>query len=736
MNKRLLLATALAGATLLAACRKDDAIPEPLQSQSEEQLDAVMGVVDENKTFIDENNTILWGKNESAILYYKRRQTDRFSTSTATSAYDGKTTAQFSFTISSGGGGSSSYTLGGVYPASASTGDNTVGSNFKVVLPSSQTVGADGAYDPAAYIMIAKPVTTSSKPTSVSFALHRATALNKLTLKNMPEAISSVEISAPGKNLAGGRSLNLTTGKNGSIYSGEEAIKIKFASPMKAGDISFYFVSWDAKLAAGETLTIKAKGTEHQYSRTITAGAAGINFYEAMLNKLSINFATAESTEIDAEELSDEEILAMVRTDVPNTAFYKDAFLDGGVNLNPGVKVDGAVSNGALPAALSYIGFTSEYFLSRVDDPFATANSTDKTLQTEIMCGTTTDSNGVLLYPDGEPRFRMLYIFGGSSGNHGTSLGETGRERVRTFYKNGGTYAGSCAGAYLAGKYASGSALNYFNIWTGGNMIGTGLSNSSTGAKIVSGSPLLKYYNFGGDLFVANVRHNGGGYMDTNGAPAGTEILARFGTSPSGSTSASYYDKPLIWAYKASEQTGRLCVCGSHPEDGMEGELRDLTAAIFRYAYDGVGCAKVKGVLRNGSSRSMTKTTGDNAPAYTAIGDKQCHHFAIYLPKAVSSLKLDLQGSGSYDLELYLKKGSFAFPGSSPEFSNTASGSSKTLTATNLEAGLWYVTVRCNTTVKAALTNTNTSTGKGWKFTYSGSTGVLNGVPYTIKATW
>ena len=416
MKTRYLLATALAGVTLLASCRKDDAIPEPLQSQGEEQLDAIFGVVDENKTFIDENNTILWGKNESAILYYKRRQTDRFSTSTATSAYDGKTTAQFSFTISSGGGGSSSYTLGGMYPASAAVSGNTAGANYKVVLPSSQTVGTDGSYDPAAFIMIAKPVTTSSKPTSVSFSLHRAVALNKITLKGVKEAISSVEITAPGKNLAGGRSLNLTTGKNGDIYSGEETVKIKFSSPMSAGDISFYFVSWDARLSAGETLTIKAKGTEHLFSRTITAAGGGINFCEALLNKLSINFANAESTEIEAEELSDEDILAMVRTDVPNTAFYKDAFLDGGVNLNPGVKVDGAVSNGALPAALSYIGFTSEYFLSRVDDPFATANSSDKTLQTEIMSGSTSDSNGVLLYPDGEPRFRLIYIFGGSSG--------------------------------------------------------------------------------------------------------------------------------------------------------------------------------------------------------------------------------------------------------------------------------------------------------------------------------
>jgi len=68
--------------------------------------------------------------------------------------------------------------------------------------------------------------------------------------------------------------------------------------------------------------------------------------------------------------------------------FYKDLFMSGGVNLS---------SRRTLPAAES-LGLCYEYYAGK-----------DRSKQNEILCGSSDDVNGVLLYPDGQPRFRMVY---------------------------------------------------------------------------------------------------------------------------------------------------------------------------------------------------------------------------------------------------------------------------------------------------------------------------------------
>ena len=444
-----------------------------------------------------------------------------------------------------------------------------------------------------------------------------------------------------------------------------------------------------------------------------------------------------DKPEQELEELDDEGILRLVDDQTINTAYYKDIFLDGGCELNPGIKENGVVINGRLPYALkkAEIG-EAEYFLSTINDVGDGYTESDKRLQTTIFSGSEEDINGVLLYPDGEPRFRLFYSFGGHSGPHGTTLGTNGRENVNTFYTNGGSYVGSCAGAYLAGKYASGRLSSYFNIWKGGNMKGTGVSNSSIEIEIMS-DIFQEYYGPKYSTIVTGVRHNGGGYMDVNMSPEGTEILGRFlNQKGKNSSSSGFYGQPGIWAYKDSPESGRLVVTGSHPEDAPSGDILNMTASMFRYAWDGSGIAKVKGILKNGETRYMTRKTSDYKPQYTAIGDLQCHHFVIYLPKGTKSLSMNLQGRGDYDLELYLKKDGFAFPENEPDYSAKEDGNHQTITTGALDKGLWYVTVRCASTVKATDTIIDKSAGLGHYFVYSGDTGVLNGVPYEIVATW
>jgi hypothetical protein len=93
--------------------------------------------------------------------------------------------------------------------------------------------------------------------------------------------------------------------------------------------------------------------------------------------------------------------------------YYKDLFMDGGVSLT---------SRESLPAA-DYLGLSMEYLAT-----------SDQLLQNSILLGNSDDTNGVLLYPDGQPRFRCIFMNGGSATYHGKSLGESGRERIRNFF--------------------------------------------------------------------------------------------------------------------------------------------------------------------------------------------------------------------------------------------------------------------------------------------------------------
>jgi len=60
------------------------------------------------------------------------------------------------------------------------------------------------------------------------------------------------------------------------------------------------------------------------------------------------------------------------------------------------------------------------------------------------------DDNALFLYPDREPRYRMMMVFGGDTTNAASAAGEEGQANVQSFYRHGGSYQGSCAGAWLA----------------------------------------------------------------------------------------------------------------------------------------------------------------------------------------------------------------------------------------------------------------------------------------------
>ncbi len=405
--------------------------------------------------------------------------------------------------------------------------------------------------------------------------------------------------------------------------------------------------------------------------------------------------------------LKDRRILNAGKPPLPRSAhrhegFYKDVFMDGGVNLS---------SRRSLPAAES-AGLSYELYAGR--DP-------DK--QRELIVGSDHDENGVLLYPDGQPRFRLIYVNGGGATAHGKTLESAGRKVFRKFFDNGGSYSGSCAGSFLSGRNTNTNSLRrlgYLHIFPY-NTLTSGIKKTRLGHVIPHESPLLKYHDFGGDYYVADIYHNNGNWLSlaTLKQMKHVEVLATYDLPKN-----KVHEGAAVWAYKKEKTTGRIINIGSHPEGSTTGEKLQLTEACFRYALNGTGIPALKGVLKSGLAHQMNKRTADNDPAHTRIGDLQYHHFSFETTKPTTDIQVELKGEQGFDFCLYLKKDAPAFR-SNADHANIRAGNTKTIRA-QLPPGKWYVSVECTTTVTAHLDGC-----RGF-FNYSGKTAVLNGAAYQI----
>ena len=403
--------------------------------------------------------------------------------------------------------------------------------------------------------------------------------------------------------------------------------------------------------------------------------------------------------------------------------YYKDVIMDGGVALT---------SRYFLPAT-RFLGLKMEYFASASNKKLT---QRDTLVQKNIICGSKDDTNGWLLYPDGAPRFRMIYVNGGKANLHARSLGEEGRKAIRAYIAAGGSYVGTCAGAFIAtnGTVRGNNILHsgtYWAIWPGYAQR-TGLFKKSTAMEIPKKSPLLRYFDFGGDKMVANVRHNGGCLAyegELSKHPKGTEVLARYIFEDTDKVHIN--GKTSVWSYKDNGQSGRVVLCGSHPESVTEGERMEFMSAMVLHAMEGNPSPKVKGVLKAGEVREMNKRTEDNDTAFTRIGDRQYHHFELNIPRKCKRAIIKLEGyenEDRFDLSLLAKQGELAYHDNTTHKS-VARRCKKSLTIENPKAGKWYVSVFCETFVTSLLR-------KKYGTYYSGKVAVLNGVPYKISVKY
>jgi hypothetical protein len=394
-------------------------------------------------------------------------------------------------------------------------------------------------------------------------------------------------------------------------------------------------------------------------------------------------------------------LLLLASVGLATEGYYKDAFMDGGTGLTHRTKLYAAES----------LGLSYEYV----------AREDSATLQ-YVMVANPDDTNGYLLYPDGAPRFRLIYTNGGDAGAHGTAMGDAGRQRIRDFFAHGGSYSGSCAGAYLASlsNQDSGTSPFFYHLWPGRTK-DTRIQNAYVGNFIPPDSRLLQYDSFGGDFYIESLYvYNGPFANESIGWPAATEVLLRYDT-------AGYFchNKVSAWAYKAADTTGRCALLGTHPEGRGYGEWLHLTKAVFRYALDGLGPPRLKSALTTGVTRHMNQPTGGD-PAFAPVGDRQYHHFACDLSPGNHDLSVTISANDSFQLNLFLALDTLAFR-STADYLDTTPGAHKTITVSTPAPGRWYVGVECATTV--------TTYGDSC-FLYSGPVQVLNGIAYDITATW
>lgn len=385
--------------------------------------------------------------------------------------------------------------------------------------------------------------------------------------------------------------------------------------------------------------------------------------------------------------------------------FYKDVFIDMGVSLG-GPKT--------IPA-LAYLELTSQLL-----------STSDAGVQNKVMVESEDDFNGALLYPDGEPRFAVIYSHGGGM-NHAGTLGDKGLKNIKDHYYHGGSHFGSCAGSFMLSATQNGA---WYAIWDGILQMKDpyNVGGVKVDAKLPDDSPLLQYYDFGGDKLIESISHNNGGCVRTDeGAPTipeGTEVLCLHENVP---------NRPKMdgmiscWAWKDNDTTGRVLGITSHPEGSSSGDKRDYMAACALHCIAGLAPPDVKAALVSEEKRIMDKNTEENDPAFTKIGDKQYHHYIIEVPDGGSDLSVELDAEDGYDMHLFVTKDTFAMSGIA-EYADSSDGADKTISVETLEAGTWYVGVKCFTTVETKENN--------WGYEYTGKVEVLNGVEYYILASW
>jgi hypothetical protein len=237
-----------------------------------------------------------------------------------------------------------------------------------------------------------------------------------------------------------------------------------------------------------------------------------------------------------------------------------DVFVYGGANL----------TSRALKGELELLDWTQETLLTK-----------SAKLSRETLGGNASDSNGVLLDDNGGPVYPVIFVTGGRAARAGNAMGAAGREAIVEHVMAGGSYVGSCAGAFLLADYSR-TTLHLLPMRMPVNRSGT---QTVSFAHLDDGHPVKEFlYQHGvTDYIVPNLPQLGGPRLSpANRHPDGVEFLGGI-VSASRSIRGSI-GTYFVVAYQPTEDSGIVLGTSGHPEYNRRWEHTVLNAALLNYA--------------------------------------------------------------------------------------------------------------------------------------------------------
>jgi len=345
--------------------------------------------------------------------------------------------------------------------------------------------------------------------------------------------------------------------------------------------------------------------------------------------------------------------------DLPATAWPK------GMGLKADVFIDGGdyTSKKSLAAPANLAGLIREVYFSH------SAATTRR-----LIGGNPDDLNGVLLFPDGQPRFSTIFVNGKNSPRHSRALGETGRQAIADFYSAGGSYTGSCGGEFMAAYYIP-------SIW-GGEVYRHGNTGQQTVTFTETDHPIVQYLQEwnGGSNVVAGIPYYWGPVnRSTYRHPEGTEFIGTV-------TGGLYRGADFLVEYRRDDKSGVAVLSPAHPEYGRRDSHVALMASILKRAND-LSRAEpdIKGVLTTDQSVVMSD------PAQK-VGDGQYHRYKVEVSEGLAALSISLSNlSGNADL--FVQRDGVAYAGSYTTKSTAAGVADDMVVIQNPAPGTYEVSV-------------------------------------------
>ncbi len=262
-----------AAAAALTACQKES-------GKAVENGIKIKVVADESalKTAIVDGETpyVKWLASDAISLWETAGTVVRNAASSNTTLSDSDKKATFDITLTGDDPGASTYIYTAAYPA----GSISQGSGFyRCMMPAEQNVGIDGGFDPAADILLGKPITRTSRATegeAIAFQFARPGSMARLTVKGIEadEVINSVTITAP-ENVAGYCKFDINTGEVTDKAYSNASKTITLTTPAAAAYVAtgtdiFFFRLLDGIWLEGSDLSVTVDTDKAIYTKKVT----------------------------------------------------------------------------------------------------------------------------------------------------------------------------------------------------------------------------------------------------------------------------------------------------------------------------------------------------------------------------------------------------------------------------------------------------------------------------------